>query len=74
MYRTMLMSTVCDGIMLDMQRQGRVSFYCANYGEVILPPEPSFDGLSLLSCVATNLICCSGARNRRRRLSGRLRL
>ena len=33
MYRTMLRSSVFDGILLEMQRQGRISFYCTNWGE-----------------------------------------
>jgi len=33
MYEIMLRSSVYDGIMQTLQRQGRVSFYCSNYGE-----------------------------------------
>jgi 2-oxoisovalerate dehydrogenase E1 component alpha subunit len=33
MYETMVRSEVYDGIMNELQRQGRISFYCTNYGE-----------------------------------------
>jgi 2-oxoisovalerate dehydrogenase E1 component alpha subunit len=33
MYETMVRSEVFDGIMEELQRQGRISFYCSNYGE-----------------------------------------
>jgi len=33
MYELMVRSSVYDGFLLTMQRQGRISFYCCNYGE-----------------------------------------
>eukprot|EP00928_Gymnodinium_smaydae_P061698 TRINITY_DN45728_c0_g1_i1.p1 TRINITY_DN45728_c0_g1~~TRINITY_DN45728_c0_g1_i1.p1 ORF type:complete len:795 (-),score=168.47 TRINITY_DN45728_c0_g1_i1:306-2690(-) len=33
MYELMLRSHVFDGVLLQLQRQGRISFYCTNYGE-----------------------------------------
>jgi 2-oxoisovalerate dehydrogenase E1 component beta subunit len=33
MYDCMVRSEVYDGVCLQLQRQGRISFYCANYGE-----------------------------------------
>jgi len=33
MYETMLRSSVYDGILQTLQRQGRISFYCTNFGE-----------------------------------------
>lgn len=33
MYEVMLRSAVYDQFLLTMQRQGRISFYCANFGE-----------------------------------------
>ena len=32
-YRTMVRSAVYDEMLLQMQRQGRIAFYCANFGE-----------------------------------------
>ena len=32
-YRTMVRSSVYDEMLLQMQRQGRIAFYCANFGE-----------------------------------------
>jgi 2-oxoisovalerate dehydrogenase E1 component alpha subunit len=33
MYRTMVRSTVYDTLLMELQRQGRISFYCSNFGE-----------------------------------------
>jgi len=33
MYELMVQSSVYDGFLLTMQRQGRISFYCCNWGE-----------------------------------------
>jgi 2-oxoisovalerate dehydrogenase E1 component alpha subunit len=33
MYRTMVQSSVYDTILMELQRQGRISFYCSNFGE-----------------------------------------
>merc|ERR1719382_1168305 len=33
MYELMVRSSVYDNFLLTMQRQGRISFYCCNYGE-----------------------------------------
>jgi len=33
MYEVMLRSSVYDQVLLTMQRQGRISFYCTNFGE-----------------------------------------
>ena len=33
MYRTMVRSAVFDSIMEELQRQGRIAFYCTNFGE-----------------------------------------
>jgi len=33
MYKLMVTSEVYDGVLLQLQRQGRISFYCTNFGE-----------------------------------------
>lgn len=33
MYGTMVRSSVYDTILMELQRQGRISFYCSNFGE-----------------------------------------
>jgi 2-oxoisovalerate dehydrogenase E1 component alpha subunit len=39
MYKSMTMLNTMDKILYESQRQGRISFYMTNYGEVRVPPE-----------------------------------